>query len=180
MTAGDFDALFDEFTSTVVRLETLPEFRVGGAEQERIDAWRAGRPRPLRSVATDPWLARIARTTMSDGKVWRRVRILEDPPTEYQRYQLAGYVEAQTVGDQVRVAIRPDVLDDDGPDFWLFDEGLPTARAAVMHYDAEGRWLGWDLVAEASALAELGERVRRVDAVAVPLNEYLARKAGNA
>ena len=30
-----FDALFDAFGSTVVRLETLPAYAVGGAEGER-------------------------------------------------------------------------------------------------------------------------------------------------
>lgn len=173
MTAGNFDALFDEFSTTVVRLETLPVFSVGGAEQDRINAWRAGQPRPLRTVRTTPWLARIARTTIVDGKDWRRVRILDDPPTEYQRYQLAGYIEGQAVGDQVRIAIRADV-DDSGPDLWLFDEGLPTACAAVMHYDDEGRWLGWDKVDDHERLAEFAARIARVAAVSVSLNEYLA------
>lgn len=172
MTAADFDALFDSFTTSVVRLETLPAYLVGGAEAERLRAFREGRPRPERSLRTDPWLRRIALTTVA-GKSWTRVRVVDTPLTEYQRYQLASHLEAQVVGERVLMASREDVSDR-GEDFWLFDRGLPTARAAVMHYDRDGRWLGVDLVTDPAVLAELGKRVDTVCTVAAPLNEFLA------
>ena len=62
---AEFDALFNSFGTDVVRLEALPFYAVGGTEQQRLDAFHARRPRPLRNVRTDPWLARIAVSTVT-------------------------------------------------------------------------------------------------------------------
>jgi hypothetical protein len=172
ISAGEFDTLFDSFSSTVYRLETLPAYDVGGAETARLAAFREHRPRPERSVRTDPWLARIAVTTVTAGKRWARTRIVDDPLTEYQRYQLASYVEAQAVGDEMRVAMRADV-DDAGPDFWLFDAATPEAFAVVMRYDEAGHWLGAERVDDPSDLEQIGSRRATADAVSVPFNEFL-------
>jgi hypothetical protein len=173
VTPEDFDALFDSFHSTVVRLETLPAYSVGGAEAQRLAAFRAGEPRPERSVRTDPWLARIALTTI-DGKSWSRVRIVDSPPTEYQRYQFASYRESQAVGERVSVIERADARYD-GPDFWLFDAGTPHARAVVMRYDDTGRWLGAELVTDPEDVGAMARAVARVAADAEPFNVYLSR-----
>lgn len=177
MTPDDFDALFDRFHSSVVRLESLPAYAVGGAEAERIEAWRRGEPRPERSVRTSPWLARIAVTTATAGKTWSRVRVLDDPLTGYQQYQLASYVESQAVGEVVDVAMRGDLGFELGSDFWLFDAETDDAYAATMNYDEHGHWLGADLVSDAGAIARMSARVREVADHAVPLNTYLARRA---
>lgn len=176
MTPEDFDALFDSFEHTVVRLETLPEYRVGGAEAERLAAFHAGRPRPLRSVRNDPWLTRIALTTAA-GKSWSRVRVVDDPLTPYQRYQLQSHVEAQACGEEVLIA-RRSLTSNGGPDFWLFDAGRPGARAVVMDYDEQGRWLGAHLVDDPAEVERLAAAVEKVRDVAVPLNEYLAVSGG--
>ena len=57
---ADLNACFDLFERTAERLEALPAYAVGGAEEERLRAFRLGLPRPERSVRTSPWLARIA------------------------------------------------------------------------------------------------------------------------
>jgi len=172
----EFDALFDSFRATVYRLETLPVYNVGGDEADRIAAFLDGRARPEVSIRSSPWLARIARGTLY-GKRWSRTRVVDDPLTDYQRYQLESYREGQAVGTETRVVRRAD-LSDDGPDFWLFDAGLPTEHAVLMHYDADGRWLGADPVVEASELATLRNRQAAADAVSVPFNEFLAQVRG--
>lgn len=173
MTASTFDAYFDHFARTAVRLETLPAYDVGGAEAERIRAWRDGRPRPERSVRTDPWLARIAVTTATAGKQWRRVRVVDDPLTWYQRQQLQSYGESQAAGERIVIARRADVPDP-GPDVWLFDMGTLNAGALVMDYAPGGKWRGYEEVTDPAALAEIADRVRRVEEHAVPLNVFLA------
>ena len=173
VTSGDFDALFDRFHTSTVRLEARPAYTVGGAEADRIRAWKAGRPRPERTVRTSPWLARIAVSTVIGGKSWRRVRVLDDPLTEYQRYQLDSYVASQATGEQIRVARRAAVGDVD-PDVWVFDSDTPDAFAAVMSYDADGRWLGFDVVDDPDEVAAHAARVSAVEQHTVPLNEFLA------
>jgi hypothetical protein len=172
VTPEEFDALFDTFHHTVARLEALPAYDVGGQEAARIQAFREGRPRPLRSVATDPWLARIAVSTITAGKRWTRVRVVDEPLTDYQRYQLTSHQESQAAGERVLIAPRS-AVGDVGPDFWLFDEAGPDAHAVVMRYDAEGHWLGANLVTGREEVRELGERLQAVAARAAPLNEFL-------
>ena len=137
---ADLNACFDLFERTAERLEVLPAYAVGGAEEERLRAFRLGLPRPERSVRTSPWLARIARTTAA-GKSWRRIRVLGWPLTEYQRYQLTGYQESAAAGDVIRIADRsahPELAALDR-DFWLFDADGPQPFAALMTYRRRGR-----------------------------------------
>ncbi|MGI5131560.1 DUF6879 family protein [Pseudonocardia sp. CA-107938] len=177
MTPEEFDALFDSFASTVSRLETLPAYDVGGDEADRLAAARAGTPRPLRSVSTSPWLTRIAIQTIQQGKVWTRVRVLDDPLTDYESAELISYGEAQAVGEVVRIALRADVPGDVS-DFWLFDAGLPGEHAVLMSYDAEGHWLGADLCTDPATLANLRNQLEEVLARTVSLNEFLAGRRG--
>lgn len=177
MNPQDFDALFDRFRTTVVRLEALPVYAVGGAEQDRIEAWRRGEPRPERSVRTSPWLARIAVTTATAEKTWARVRVLDEPLTDYQQYQLASYTESQAAGEAVSVVVRSALGFELGPDFWLFDAGHNDAYAAVMNYDPDGRWMGVDLVTDAGRVADMHALYRQVTDRAVSLNTFLASRA---
>lgn len=176
ITADEFDAHFDSFRANAYRLEALPAYDVGGQEAERIAAFQEGRARPERSVRTSPWLARIALSTIADGKSWDRTRILDEPLTDYERYELGSYVESQACGDRTRIAMRADV-GDVGPDFWLFDVDTPHVLALVMHYDPTGQWLGAEKVADRARVADLVAVRARVDAASVPLNDYLAGRS---
>lgn len=173
---ADLNACFDLFERSAERLETLAAYSVGGSEAERLTAFRLGLPRPERSVRTSPWLARIAET-IAAGKAWRRIRVMDWPLSEYQRYQLAGYQEAAAAGDVIRIADRaahPE-LAALGRDFWLFDADGPRPFAAVMTYDHDGGYLGSEITAAAAEIdrckAELGLARR----YSVPLDTYLAR-----
>lgn len=169
LTPDQFDTLFRDFTTSVVRLEALPAYTVGGAEAQRLDAFRRGLPRPLRNVCTDPWLARIATSTIVARKQWTRVRVVDDPLTDYQRYQLASYRESQAAGEQVLVARRVEV-GDVGPDFWLFDR----RRVVFMHYHPDGSLDRREYVEDPAVVSDCYNRVSAVADAAAPLNEFLA------
>lgn len=77
-----FDSLFESFERTVFRLEALPAYEVGGADAERFQAFQEGRPLSVRSVRTSPWLARIAVSTVTAGKAWSRVRVVDSELVE--------------------------------------------------------------------------------------------------
>jgi hypothetical protein len=179
VTPEEFDAHFDRFAVNVVRLEILPAYDVGGAEAERLAAARAGSARPVRSVRTSPWLARIAVQTIQQGKAWTRVRVIDDPPTDYQVNELIGYGEAQAVGDEVLIAQRADVPDhDDIGDFWLFDRNRPGEHAILMSYSDTGRWLGAERCDDPQVLSTLRRRLDEVMSRSTTLNEYLASRRG--
>jgi len=172
---ADLSACFDLFERSAFRLEVLPAYAVGGAEEERLRAFRLGLPRPERSVRTSPWLARIARTA-AEGKSWRRVRVLSQPLTEYQRYQLVGYQESAAAGDVIRVADRsahPELAALDR-DFWLFDADGPRPFAALMSYDEVDSYLGSEITTAAAAIEHCKAGQRLAERFAVPLDNYLA------
>lgn len=177
--AFDFDAQFDGFRETAFRYEGRPVYRVGGAEQQRIDAWRAGDPRPERSVRTEPWLQRIARTTLIDGKRWTRVRVVDDPLPEYLRYELTGLVENQAAGDRTLMLDRGQApVDIDHDDFWLFDSDTPNAVAVWLRYRQDGTFRGIEVERSPVVLERLRGVERDATAAAVPLNDWLAGSVG--
>jgi len=175
VTPEEFDSYFDRFLVSAFRLEALPLYDVA-AEQDEFDAWQRGEPLPERSIRTDPWLARVALTTMTAGKRWTRVHVVDEPLSDYLRYELAGYAENQAAGEEIRIARRAEDprLRNLPPDYWLFDADTSRPWALEMRYDDAGRWLGAKLVEDRSRLVEY-QRIRDlVWDVAIPLNSYLA------
>jgi hypothetical protein len=175
VTPEEFDAHFDRFRSTAFRLEALPVYDVE-YEREEFEAWRRGEPPSERSIRTEPWLARIALTTLTAGKRWTRVHVVDEPLSDYLRYELASYAENQAAGEEIRIARRADDarLSELPPDFWLFDAGTPAGCALAMKYDAAGRWLGAELVTDPGRLDEYQQIRDLVWTLAAPLNAYLA------
>ncbi len=168
--SADFDALFDTFTHSAYRLETLPAYAIP-REDASLRAFLDGTPRPERSVRTSPWLRRVAVTTAA-GKVWTRTRVHDMPLTEYQRFQMQAYVESLAAGDATSFVER-DVAGYDGPDFWLFDHDTDHARVAVMNYGPGGVFEGFELATDAERIEWFAERRREVDEQALPLAEFL-------
>jgi len=172
VTPEHFDALFDTFHTTVARLETLPAYAVADYEGDRLAAFLAGQPLPERTIVNDPWLARIATTTLA-RKTWMRVRVLDEPLTDYERFELAVFPESQVVGEQIRVVPRSR-LTVSGGDFWLFDRGTRAARVVLMRYDEFGHWLGADLSDDPGVVGECHDRFQAALAASVALNQFLA------
>ena len=183
LTDDEFDACFDRARSSVFRLETLQRYTVA-EETPRIEAFRRGEPRPDRSVRTSPWMRRIAVTTAA-GVHWSRVHLVELPLSEYLRYQMQGYIESAAVGEEIRMAVlegRPGGLDAavGVGDFWLFDDGTPTAQAVALRYDEAGRPAGEELVVDPVRLHRYSEARAAAWAAAMPLNRFLAGRCQQA
>jgi len=113
------------------------------------------------------------------GLDWRRVRILDAPATEYQRYRLVSDTEAQACGERVRLVPRPELADlGEIHDVWLFDMATTAARAAVLRYDDAGHYLGAEISDDPAELHTLTATWRVVWERGVPLNDYLAAGFG--
>jgi hypothetical protein len=168
----EFDACFDRFEHSAHKLETRRQ-TVAPGEAERIQAFQEGAARPVRSVRTEPWLARIAVTTATAGKSWQRVRILDQPLTLYQEYGMAGLVESQAAGEQVRITLRgavPGLV----TDFWWFDPGWGSEFALLLFYDEGDRFSGFEVSTDRDVLEACAADWHRAFSVSVSLNEYLA------
>jgi hypothetical protein len=106
--ANDFGQLFESFTVSAFRLECLPAYDVTeDAEREAFRRWRAGE-QPQRDRA---WLQTV-RDAKERGAQMQRVRLVESPLTEYQRFELAhGYPANVAAGEDIRICgHRPDGL----------------------------------------------------------------------
>jgi hypothetical protein len=171
----EFDSYFDRFATDVFRLENLQSYAVS-EEDARLKAFRDATARSERSVRTEPWLARIAVTTVA-GKSWERVHVVDHPLSEYLCYELVGYVESQAAGERILIADRAvdEALTRLGEDFWLFDGDSPDAYAVLMHYDEAGHFVGFDHTTEADVLERCRRERELVRRHAVGLNTYLVK-----
>lgn len=143
MTATDFNYLFDRFEHEAFRLETLPVYTVA-EEQETLAAFLAGTVRPLTEIPFfSEWHDSI-RTVVAKGGEVKRVRILDEPPTDYQRLEMwAG--QFQTAAGEILLYLnRSRAIEIGLPldrDWWLFDE----RHLALMEFDPDGRPLGGEV-----------------------------------
>lgn len=151
MNAAELSACFDNFRHSAFRLETLQHYAIPD-EDEGLRAFREGLPRPERSVRTSDWLRRVALSTAA-GKSWSRVHLIQEPLSEYLRYELVSYVESAAAGEEIRLAWW--AADLAVGDFWLFDAETSDEFAVLMHYGEDGEVLGFERVDDAAAVATL-------------------------
>ncbi|MEV7090470.1 DUF6879 family protein [Streptomyces sp. NPDC093085] len=128
----DIAHLFREFRHTAWRLET----RRGYASDRgtlKWERWRAGED--IARDAANAWRKNVAEQT-ADGKRFERVRLVDDPPTEGQRYLLASAPGNLAAGEDIRNLSRAQAESLRLPehDFWLFDSKV-VARFAFDHDD---------------------------------------------
>ena len=175
LAGGDLGRCFEVFKVSAFRLETLRAYAVP-ADDQRLQAFRRGLPRPERSVRTSSWLRLIAETTAA-GKSWRRVRVLGRPRSEYECYQLIGYRESAEAGEVTRIADRsahPE-LATLTRDFWLFDLGTAKPFAALLSYDPAGQYLGAEVTTEPAVIVACTTARNLAQRHSVPLGVYLAQ-----
>jgi hypothetical protein len=183
VTGPTLTELFDGVQESAFRFEGLEAYAVGGDEAKRIEAWRHHEPRPVRSIRTNDYLARIAKHALANPPIpWERVTRRHVPPTEYQRYRTAGDQESQTAGEIVSVLLPGslDIASDLPLDFWLFDRHRrPSERkVAVMRYTEGGGFEGFDLIdgaTDSDAITPFATWAERLIEAAIPLNRYLAQ-----
>ncbi|MFJ6438670.1 DUF6879 family protein, partial [Streptomyces sp. NPDC091416] len=120
---------FAEFQHTAFRLETRRGYATDRAGARFQGFMRGIAPAPQPG---HPWNVNV-RAKAEQGARFSRVRIVDDPPTDGQRFLMAtaaGNVEA---GEDIRVLPRAEAVRLGLPDFdlWLFD-----SRTLVrMHID---------------------------------------------
>jgi hypothetical protein len=121
-------------------------------EQEDFRRFLAGEPltEPPDLDWFRPWLDQIREVT-SQGRAVQRIRILADPPTDYQRWELWATPYNAAAGEDIRFLTRSQATELGLPsgDWWLFDD----TRLAVMRFDDEGRPLGGTIVTDPDVVA---------------------------
>jgi hypothetical protein len=167
----EFGALLGSFERTAYRLETL-DLYVVPEEAQAFDDFLAGRAFDL--AWFEPWLTMI-RQLHDTGRQMQRVRLVADPPTDYQAFELAVTPNNLAAGEDIHVlpASMAAALDLPDYDYWLFDDAL----VAVMRFTDGGRFMYAELSDDPVTVAE--HRTARDVALqhAIPYADYIAARS---
>lgn len=170
VTSAEFDALFTSFEHTAYRLETLQQYDVS-YEVEPYRAFLEGHPRPTDTAKND-WVDMIRDATAA-GKVIQRVHVVEEPLTDYLRYELEwSYTPNVEAGEDIRIMPVETWPSLPRYDYWLFD----SSDLWVMEYADDGAFL---YIEQVSDPAEIVRHARWRDAAlhrSIPYADYMRRR----
>ncbi len=153
LAAPDMEALFASVGRRVFRLEAHSFYDVPG-EREGFRQFLAGEPQtpPTEIDWWAAWLDQLRAYTAA-GKAAERVRVLAEPPTRYQEWEFWGGEYNEAAGERILYIRRSEADEIDLPldkDWWIFDDD----HVVLMHHDAEGKWLGNELVEDPETTAQ--------------------------
>lgn len=115
------DFFREGFEHTAWRLETRRAYPSDQATEE-YQLFLQGIAPPK---DTGPWFANVVEQTRA-GKRIERVRLVDNPPTDNQRYLLATTPDNLAAGEDIRYMWRGEAIELSLPDFdfWLFDSRI--------------------------------------------------------
>jgi hypothetical protein len=168
----EFGRLLKSFNRSAWRLETYDSYHLD-YEAADFERFVAGHPVPPPEVSWwRPWLDRIS-AMAQQGKRVGRVRILAEPPTDYQRWELWAARWHADAGEQIGYLGRSQAVALGLPtdhDWWLLDE----QAVIVMRFDETGRIAGKELVTDPGIVAQHREWRDLAVRHAIPAEEFTA------
>ena len=146
ITGEGFERLFVTFQHTAWRWEAQASYHEP-YELEPLGRWRRGEPDDLAWMAD--WLGDIRAATAA-GRLFQRVRLYPEPPTEYLRWQENVTPANVEAGEDIRIVSADQATELGLPDhdFWLFD----NTQVVRMHFDASG-FVGGEMITDPGTVA---------------------------
>lgn len=124
------------FDRTAFHFEAQPAYVIG-IERADLERFLAGSPvQPTDSGLWRPWLERLARLR-SEGRRIGRVRVLEEPPTDYQRWLIWATPWNEAAGEEIGYMPRSRAERIGLPldhDWWLLDR----SRVLITRFTPDG------------------------------------------
>jgi hypothetical protein len=138
----EFGRLFETFEHSAWHLETRRGY-ASDREDEGYAQFLATGEAPM-DLDSD-WCRNITRQTAA-GKQVGRVRVVDNPPTEGQRFLLSYARVNAATGEDARCVWREDAERAHLPaeDFWIFDSRL----VAILRFDDEDSWHDVEIITE--------------------------------
>lgn len=135
--------LFKNFKQSALRIETLPLYK---EDMEDIEYYNFINGEPV-EYGDKEWIGNLKRWT-SQGKIIKRIRIVSDILTTYEKYEFFCYHKNCLAGEKIFVMPRNEyekIVDrKDRFDYWIFDE----STICKINYNNEGRYLGYTIIEE--------------------------------
>lgn len=150
VTEEQFAGMFRTFRLTASRLETQPAYAMT-VERAAFARFLAGAPLPPGELPWwQSWLDDMRELTRR-GKRISRVRIVDDPPTDYQRWEMWATRWHLQAGEDIRYLPRAmaGTLGIPAGDWWLFDD----TRLVLMAFTSAGEIDGKTLVTDPEVIA---------------------------
>lgn len=147
----DFNRLFLDFKFTAYRLETLQRYAVS-YEKDEFSRFLAGESRGTFPGVSE-WIAGTVSRAAALGKRMHRVHVVEEPLSDYVRFECAwAYEHTVPAGEDVRIISVPQGTWPDLPhhDYWLFD----SSSLVSMRYDEDGSFVSAELVDDPHKVVE--------------------------
>ncbi|SHL76254.1 DUF6879 family protein [Streptomyces yunnanensis] len=160
---------FRDFEHTAWRLET----RRGYASDRNGPKWqRFLRGEDIANEPDNAWRANV-RTQVAAGKRFERVRLVDQPATEGQRFLLASGLGNVAAGEDIRNLYRSEAhsLSIPDGDFWLFDSRV----VAEFEFDDHDVTLGVRVHEDAETVVRACQVRDAAWHHAVPTREFQAR-----
>lgn len=163
-----FDYLMEHFRAAAFRLEVRQSYGVlseDAAFQTFLDGGDPG------IDWLSDWLDG-ARSKTAAGKRIERVRVIDEPPSDFLRFELSVTPHNLEAGEDIRYLPRAiaDELDIPNEDFWLFD----TTTVLILHFDDNDRFSDIEAITDPAKVAPYGAARDLVWQHALPYQTYLA------
>ena len=161
-----FKELFHQFDREAVHLEMRDSYGTA-VELPYMALWAAGEPDNLEWLG--PWCGQVRRH-VAEGKAYRRVHVVSEPLSDYQRWSRSIMQPHVDAGTQMRWMPRHRVssIAFPGNDFWMFDQRL----VAFHHYAGNGASTGFTTSASPHDIALCSSAFEAVWERAIPHSDY--------
>lgn len=155
--SGDpFKESFQRFQRTAVRYEAQREYPRGPDEEADFQRFLAGASvAPTEYAWMQPWVSNLRAWRLA-GKEVSRVRVVDDPVTDYQRWLLWGHPWMSAAGERILYLTRSAARDASLPwhDWWMYDgqwvtetwysrKGKAFSRMVITDPESVARYGAW-------------------------------------
>lgn len=139
------EELFKKFKKSALRLETFPEYK-DDMNEDDYHNFILGKPLNYADVE---WINNVKQWT-EQGKIIKRIRIISEDLTTYEKYEFLCYNENNLAGEKILVVPRTEyeklVNKQDRFDYWIFDESI----VCKINYNENGCFIGCEIIKENS------------------------------
>lgn len=164
-----FNRLFENFKHTAWRLETHSRY----ASDEAADTYAQFKAIGHVTWDMESWFCTTIRTQTTAGKTVGRVRVVDDPPTQGQRYLMVNAERNAALGEDIRNLWREDAeqLRLGNEDFWIFDSRL----VALLNFDDGDDLVNVELITEPAVVLRYSMVRDAAMHYATPHEEFVAQ-----
>jgi hypothetical protein len=166
-TYDDLNQFCRGIKKSFVHLETRDAYGTG-VESPHMAKWRRGEPDDFAWLG---WWLEMLQAHRAAGRTCRRLRIVSEPISDYQRWTLSHAQMFVDAGEDIRYVSRSRLATVSLPgsgDFYVFDD----TRALFLHYAGTGTNTSFETTTDADIVRTCREAFQTAWKLATPGRDY--------